>query len=372
MLGKALREIGQLERADAVLTEGVNLANATGDRRVESLARIERASLRDYTDPSSDPNELRRVAEQSIGVFEELGDDEGLAEANSLLAEAHWTHGHFGAMEEVLERALSHARRANDQRGRSFLLAAFARAALLGSTPVDAALRRCEEITTQAGDDRVLAAAILPPTGGLHALRGDFERARSLYGRARASFEEFGLRAALAALPLYSGPIELLAGDPRAAERELRRGYDLLKEMGDRARFSTVAAFLAQALYAQARLEEADAIALSAAAATTTYDFYTEAVWRGTRALILAGRREFQQAEGLAREAVALSRETDSTNLIGDTLLILAEVLAAGGRIAEATAHAGEALHRYLEKGNKVSARRAEQLAGLDQGGPQA
>jgi class 3 adenylate cyclase/tetratricopeptide (TPR) repeat protein len=371
-LGKALRETGQLGRADAVLTEGVDLGDAAGDRRVESLARIERASLRDYTDPSSDPDELRRVAEQSIGVFGELGDDEGLAQASSLLAEVHWAHGKFTAMEEMLERGLLHAQRANDQRGRSFLLAALARAALLGPMPVDAALRRCEEIRAQAGDDRVLAAVVLPPTGGLHALRGNFERARSLYGRARASFEEFGLRASLAALPLYSGPIELLAGDPWAAERELRRGYDLLKEMGDRGRFSTVAAFLSQALYAQARLEEADAVVLSAAAAATTDDFYTQAVWRGTRALILTSAGESEQAERLAREAVALTRETDWPNLAGDALLVLAEVLAAGGRIAEATARAGEALRRYREKGNEISARRAEQLARLDRGRPQA
>jgi tetratricopeptide (TPR) repeat protein len=140
--------------------------------------------------------------------------------------------------------------------------------------------------------------------------------------------------------------------------------------MGDRGRFSTVAAFLAQALYAQARLEEAAAVVLSAAAAATTYDFYTQAVWRGTRALILAGAGESEQAERLAREAVALSRETDWLNLAGDSLLALAEVLAAGGRTAEATAHASEALRRYREKGNMISARRAEQLAGLDRGRP--
>jgi class 3 adenylate cyclase/tetratricopeptide (TPR) repeat protein len=372
MLGKALRETGQLGQADAVLTEGVDLGDAVGDRRVESLARIERASLRDYTNPLSDPDELRRVAEQSIGVFEEFGDDEGLAQASSLLAEVHWVHGRFAAMEEVLERGLLHAQRANDQRGRSFLLAALARAALLGPTPVDAALRRCEEITAQAGDDRVLAAIVLPPTGGLHALRGDFGLARSLYGRARASFEEFGLRAALAALPLYSGPIELLAGDPRAAERELRRGYDLLQNMGDRARFSTVAAYLSQALYAQARLKEADTVALEAAAAATTDDLYTQAVWRETRALILASAGESEQAERLAREAVALSRGTDWLNLAGDALLVLAEVLAVGGRTAEARARAGEALRRYRQKGNDISAHRAEQLARLDRGRPQA
>jgi predicted ATPase/class 3 adenylate cyclase len=367
-LGKALRETGQLGRADAVLTEGVELGDAAGDRRVESLARIERASLRDYTDPSSDPHELRRVAEETIRVFDELGDEEGLAQARSLLAEAHWTYGHFAAMEEVLEQALRHAQLANDARGRSFLLTALARAALLGPMPVDAALRRCEEITAQAGNDRMLAAAVLPPTGGLHALRGDFEQARSLYGRARASFEEFGLRAALASLPLYSGPVELLAGDPLAAERELRRGYDLLEGMGDRSRFSTAAAFLSQALYAQSRLDEANTVALAAAAAATTYDFYTQAVWRGTRALILARAGESQQAERLAREALALTEETDSLNLAGDALLVLAEVLATSGRIAEAAAYASQALHRYQEKGNKISVHRAEQFAGLDRG----
>ena len=367
-LGKALRETGQLGRADAVLTEGVELGDAAGDRRVESLARIERASLRDYTDPSSDPHELRRVAEQTIRVFEEFGDNEGLAQARSLLAEAHWTHGQFAAMEEVLEQALRHAQLANDARGHSFLLTALANAALLGPLPVDAALRRCEEITAQAGDDRMLAAAVLPPTGGLHAMRGDFERARSLYERARASFEEFGLRVAQASLSLYSGPIELLAGEPLAAEHELRRGYDLLEAMGDRSRFSTAAAFLAQALYAQSRLDEANTVALAAAAAASTYDFYTQAVWRGTRALILARTGGFQQAERLAREALELTEETDSLNLAGDALLVLAEVLATSGGIAEATAYAGEAVHRYREKGNKISARRAEQFAGLDRG----
>jgi hypothetical protein len=47
-------------------------------------------------------------------------------------------------------------------------------------------------------------------------------------------------------------------------------------------------------------------------------------------------------------------------------------VLAASGRAAEATACAGEALRRYREKGNEISARRAEQLARLDRDRPQA
>jgi len=363
MLGKALREIGQLAEADAVLSEAIELAGRIEDRRVEALAHIERASLRDYTTPSGDPDELRRVAEHSIEVFDELGDDMGLAQASSLLAEAHWTQGHFAIMEDVLDRALVHAERAHDTRGRSFLLSALARALHLGPTPVDIALRRCADIRARAGDDPMLTSAILPPTGGLHALRGEFHQARSSYQRARGNFEEFGLRVALAALPLYSGPIELLAGDPAAAERELRRGRDLLADMGDRSRFSTAAAFLSRALYAQGRHEEADSAAAAAATATMAYDFYTQALWRGTRALVLATAGQAQAAEQFAREAVAFAKETDSVNLVGDALVDLAEVLAASGRTADAMTYAKEALHHYHEKGNRVSVRRAESLA---------
>jgi predicted ATPase/class 3 adenylate cyclase len=371
-LGKALREVGQLARADAVLTEAVELAEAATNRRVELLARIERASLRDYTDSSSSLDELRRIAEHSIGEFESLGDDEGLAQASSLLAEVHWTRGHFASMEKVLERALVHAQRASDQREHAFLLAALARAAFLGPMPVEAALRRCKEITAQLADDRTLATAVLLPTSGLHALRGDFKEARSLYRRAQDSFEEFGLRGALASVPLYSGPVELLAGDPRAAERELRRGYDALEEMGDRSRLSTVAAFLAQALYAQSRFEEADAVALLAASTAMTHDAYTQALWRGTRAQLLAVAGDLEQAERLAREAVALTDETDSPNLAGDAHLILAEVLYLSGHTTRAVHHAHEAFRRYRAKGNRVSNRRAKELSPLDCGIGQA
>jgi predicted ATPase/class 3 adenylate cyclase len=368
LLGTALRETGELGPADAVLTEAVTLARAVGDRRVEFLAHIERVSLRDYTDSASSLDDIRRVAEEGLGVFEELGDDQGLAHASSLLAEVHWSRARFGEMENVLKRALVHAERAGDERQRAFLLHGLARAAFLGPTHVDAALRRCEEIAAQARSDPILGAAVLPPTAGLHGLRGDFARARSVYQTARARFEEFGLRTALAALPLYSGPIELLAGDAVAAERELRAGCELLEEIGDRSRLSSALAFLAQALYAQARHEEAETAALSAAALATRHDSYTHVVWRCARARVLAVAGEHSEAHRLAAEAANLAAETDSTNLLADAQLVLAEVLAVAERDSDAAVHAGEALRLYDGKGNVVSSRRAEQLAQLDPG----
>jgi class 3 adenylate cyclase/tetratricopeptide (TPR) repeat protein len=372
LLGAALRETGELGPADVILTEAASLAKAAGDQRVESLAQIERASLRDYTDSSSSLDEVRRVAEHGLVVFEQLGDDEGLAHASSLLAEVHWSRARFGEMEEVLKHALTHAERAGDERQRAFLLNGLARAAFLGPMPVDAALRRCAEIMAQARGDPVLVATLLPPIAGLHALNGDFEEARSLYLTARARFEEFGLRTALGALPLYSGPIELLAGDAIAAERELRGGCDVLEIIGDRSRLSTALAFLAQALYAQGRSDDAETAALDATAAATPHDSYTHVVGLGTRALVLAGAGNYADADQLGRKGIDLAGATDSTNLVGDAFLVLSEVSAAAGSYPEAARHAVTALRRYREKGNRVSSIRAEELACLDPDGPRA
>ena len=50
-------------------------------------------------------------------------------------------------------------------------------------------------------------------------------------------------------LAQFAGWAELLAGDPEAAERELRAGYDVLSDIGEVAWLSTVAAILGEAVY---------------------------------------------------------------------------------------------------------------------------
>jgi tetratricopeptide (TPR) repeat protein len=220
-------------------------------------------------------------------------------------------------------------------------------------------LRRCEDILAAARGDPALEAVSLATIGHLQAMLGRFDEARASARHSRAIGEEFGLTSWLAALPLYSGPIELLAGEPGAAERELRAGYDALIEMGDLGRLSTEAAFLAQALYAQGRYEEAEYLTGVCEGATTPDDVLSQIAWRSVRAKALAQERELQQAELLAQEAVALAQETDGLDLHGDALLDLAEVLRASGRPSDAVAAAERALSLYERKGNLVSAARA-------------
>ena len=103
-------------------------------------------------------------------------------------------------------------------------------------------------------------ADVLQPLAGLHAMEGRFDEARALLAASDAAFEELGLTLS-SAVSHHAAMVELLAGDPVAAERCLRKGYAALEEMGERAVLSTTAAFLGQALLAQGRDEEAERFA---------------------------------------------------------------------------------------------------------------
>ena len=81
-------------------------------------------------------------------------------------------------------------------------------------------------------------------------------------------------------------------------------------------------------------------------------------LWRQVRAKVLARRGEHAEAERLAREAVAISDETDCLNWQGDAYADLAEVLQLSGKADEAKAALEQALDRYERKGNLVMAAR--------------
>ena len=85
----------------------------------------------------------------------------------------------------------------------------------------------------------------------------------------------------------------------------------------------------------------------------------TQAMWRSVQAQVLARRGRHDEAEALAREAVALLAPTDAVTDRGDALLALAEILALRDRPADAAAAAREALDLYTRKGAVVLADRA-------------
>ena len=364
-LGIALRVSGDLARAERVLSEALAGAARDGDRSVELAAEVERLSLLLLSDPA-ETDRLREELEAAIAGLEDLGDDRTLAHAWTLmgLRFGMW-RGQLARGEEALERALDHARRAGDRRQEAEILGQLGFAALFGPMPVADGIARCREVLERERDNRVVEPAISRYLAVLEARLGRFDEARTLAARTVELYDELGMRLfAQAASAMARGDIELLAGDFVAAEEVLRPGLDALEEMGDQGYRSSVAAFLARALFGQGRLDEAEEVAQRAEAAASPDDVWSQTLSRGTRAKVLASRGAFADAEQLGRDTVAVLQETDALELKAVALLDLAEVFVYAGGSREAALSAEQALSLYEQKGNVVAAERARELIG--------
>jgi class 3 adenylate cyclase/tetratricopeptide (TPR) repeat protein len=363
-LGAVVREQGDGVRADAVLSEVGTLAESAGDERLRMRVQIERSALRLYLDPAIEARQVLEVAERATPVFESSDDQLGLLRAWVLVADAHWSRSRYEMMEDVLERARGYAQRVGHRRTMSWILGTMCRVALVGPLPVHEGIRRCLAIREQNRGEPTLQPVIDSMLAVLEAMRGRIASAREHYRRSHLAFDELGLNVQLAAFRMYSGWAELIAGDSTAAERELRVGYEALERMGEQSYLSTTAAFLARAVFSQGRYDEAERLTEVSDHAASDDDLFTHAMWRGTRAKVLA-RRHDADAERLARESIQLSLETDCLNLQADALVEHAETLRLLNRRSETAEILEEAVTLYGRKGNVVSATAVEALVSM-------
>jgi DNA-binding SARP family transcriptional activator len=354
-LGAALFEAGRLADAERVLGEAIAAAGAREDAVAVARARVEQQFVRLHE--GGGLAAARTVADAALPVLERAGDELGQCRAWGLRAWIAWTESQAARAADAWRRAAGHAQRAGEQREHFEILCWRASAAAFGPLPVPDAIALCTEIRAQVGAGRVADAVVLHPLGLLHALSGDFDTARRLIGEGNRILDELGRLHS--AVSHHEAMVDMLAGQPEAAERRLRQGYERLAGMGERALLATTEALLAQALIEQGRGEEAEALCAAAAEHADAGDVITHAIWRAVRARALARRDRLDEAETLARAAVALARGTDAPVEHGDALLALAEVLDRRGvaDAARATVHA--ALDLYERKGATVLADRA-------------
>jgi class 3 adenylate cyclase/tetratricopeptide (TPR) repeat protein len=352
-LGAALFEAGRLPDADRVLEEAIARAAAEQDPRLESRARVEQQSVRLQAEPSRGTAAARKDARSALAVLEERGDELGRCRAWRLLAWVEWTEGRAAAADEAWQRAGELARRAGDERERLDAVGWRASAAVFGPTPVAEAIERCEEIRHEVAASPVALAWTLHSLAALRAMIGGFDEARRLIGEGNEILEELG--GLHAAACHHEALVEMLAGEPAAAERRLRRGYEKLEEMGERSQLATTAAMLARAAQAQGRDEEGDAYCDVSERAAASEDLSAQVMWRGVRAMILARRGLDEQAETLARAAVELGAPTDLLTMRADAFHDLAEVLGLQGRADEAGAATSRANELLEQKGCLVA-----------------
>jgi ATP/maltotriose-dependent transcriptional regulator MalT len=349
-----------LSWADNVLTEAVEAAATSGDRRLAAHALVQRGLLRLFTEPEVTPQELFDVADRSIGVFEDLGDESGLARAWRLMAQAHYLARRAGPSAEASERALAYARRTGDRFEQREIVQYLGVALFLGPAPAAQAARTCRRLLEEIAGDPILEVNLLGAIAYLVAIEGRTKEAWELIERCRSMLEEVDERLWL--FPIYFGLVALWQSDPAAAERELRPGYERLRTLGERTHFCSAAAVLAQAVYAQGRYEESGEYARVAEEAASPIEVHSQIIARATRAKVLARRGELGPAERLAREAVDFAASSDFLVSHGHALMDLAEVLRLSARSEGAAEALEQAVALHEEKGNALGAKQARAL----------
>jgi tetratricopeptide (TPR) repeat protein len=361
-LATALTNAGKLNEAHAVLDEAVERAEGR-NTRVELDARIQRLFVTAQLGSEVRFETLRIEAEGLLEQVIALDDDGLAAHAWHSVAILRYWQGQAARAEEAYERALTHARAAEDSAQEQSTLLWLAGALQTGPTPAEEALARVLEITEQSGVSVHTSAWARVCAAGLEAMLGRFDRARQLSATAKTQFEELGLRLELGTEPMQgSGLIELLAGDLVTAERDLRRGVDLLEEIGASGYQTSVAGLLAEVLYLQGRDQEALELTSTVERLASGDDIDALARYRAVRAMVLAGQNEPQEAIRLAEEAIQLTEVTDYLDLRAYCHLSLSKVLRQFRQVDEAISAAEEAHHLYEQKGNVVSAARVRAL----------
>jgi tetratricopeptide (TPR) repeat protein len=367
----ALRETAEVERAADVVAEAV----AGADARVEARARIERAHLRLMTGRDGGVEAALAEGERCVELFDALDDELGLARAWQLIALAHRLQGRQTVRLEALRQALRHAERTGDLRLEGRIRDHIGGIYNYGPPPVEEGIRYAEESLSWAREhgDRVGEAdALAHGRGRFSAMVGEFERAREAVAEARAIFVDLGLVTFVAGHASAAGFVETMAGEPAAAERELRAGYELVQRAALRGSYfgMGVREELAQALYALGRYDEAKALAEESELRSSADDLQAQVQWRALLAKVLAREGGSEEAEAHGRAAVAIAEPTELVLVHAGALGDLAEVLRLCGRAAEALALLERARRVYELKGDLVSAERTRVAAAeLERGG---
>jgi tetratricopeptide (TPR) repeat protein len=362
-LGEVLLELGEMSESRAVVDEALVGARIAGNREVEASARLARILIRLHSgEPGSWSGEALETTTALIPFLEQQGAHAELAKAWRLVALVQQNAGQLRRAGETIARVIEHARLAGDERLVARSALGLTLNAVYGPTPVVQAIEQCEALIGSDLADRQVQNLIICKIAELHAMNGDYETARRSARSAGSVLRDLGHGVRAASSSIDSAAIEMLAGDPVAAEWEMRAAFEMLARMGETYFLSTIAAMLARAVHTQGRDEEAMTLTETAERSAAEDDIDSQAQWRCVRALILARRGSCEEAEALVRRAINLASKTEALSLKASTLMDLATVLSFTERTEEARVAANDAIAIFAAKGDMSSVERAEEF----------
>jgi class 3 adenylate cyclase/tetratricopeptide (TPR) repeat protein len=363
-LGEIFLLLGDYLKARETVREARTVAERIGSPRIKAAGQLVELLIRMFArDKGGSSDEVLPAPSDLIPLLEREGANNELAIAWRLILLTHGVAGKYELAREAAENSVRHARLAGNERLATKIGANLADFALLGPTSVEQAIQTCEKLISDGLGDRQVECRVMCRLAQLRAMNGELDTARALYRQARATLQDLGHGAFVHRTGIDVALVELLGDDFAQAEPDVRADLDVLAKAGDTYYVSTIAALLARLVAGQGRDDEALELTEMAEAASAEDDLDSQALWRSTRAGILARSGKLPEAEEMARAAVEFVRQTEAPMLKADALSDLADVLQIAGKTEEAYRIIDEAMRLYAAKGNTVSAGRCKKMA---------
>jgi tetratricopeptide (TPR) repeat protein len=357
-LADAHTEQGDFAEATAILEEGAAISTRLADPRLQARIRLTQMIVEFGTGAIAGVDRAVAEGETLARTLEAAGDQSGVARAWRLLMVLHGTAGHYELASDAATRLIDAATGSGETRLIGSGIANYSVCALHGPTAVDEALERCVRLLDAVRDDRKAESVVLSVLSVLYAMNGDAVQAHEAAARSRADLADLGMSVTGASTTIETSRVDMLVGDPAAAEQDLRRDHDVLAAVGESYARSSLAGLLAHALWALGRYDEADRYASIAEELADPDDVDSQVIWRSVKAKLLARRDDAARAIELAESARAMAATTDDIDRQADVLRDLAEVYALiGDEQAEGPA-LRQALELYERKGNRAQAGR--------------
>jgi tetratricopeptide (TPR) repeat protein len=219
---------------------------AEGRARLEAVLRLaggghtsERARVSQFTGAlattQGDYPAARQFLEFSLSLYEEVGDDQGIAASLNALGVAARDRGDYSTAQSCLERSLACWRLLSDRMAIARCLHNLANVVRLRGDFARAqwALREAADIFEELGD-RTGAAWSINQLGDVARAMGDTAAARELYQRALAIFRDAGNSWAAARCLTDLACIDCAQGDHSAGDAACREALRIFAGLGHR------------------------------------------------------------------------------------------------------------------------------------------
>jgi tetratricopeptide (TPR) repeat protein len=278
-----------------------------------------------------------------------------------LLAIAYDTGGgRYSAALAELEQALLDADACGDAFLRNRVITRLVMNLTSGPTPVEEAIRRCDELRRASSSAPVLTARIERCLSQLCAMAARADEAREHERRAGAVLDQLPYSEEVASRRFVANT-HLLLGETAAAEQQLLAMWERFGDKNERAT-SYISAFTAVMLALlccdEARWPDAEHWLACATGMPVPAESPPGMLRPAAGARVAAHRGDLDEALALAQSAIEFADRTDSLNWRARVWLAYAEVLRACRRTGEAEAAHETAIRIYEQKGNVAAVAR--------------